>query len=333
MKKGLILFAALLIITGAASVHAQGLLGYGLPGVPMFGGGGPGAYGPYARPFFTPPTFYVGWMESYKHATFGYDDTDFGTLLGIKHRYPLSGLWLGLEEKINVGENCEIILDGWVLVPSNRRGTEQEVNTFAIGTIGGQFASIQGGRSWNARPDWWYIDALGACGCSKTFMVLAGFRYEHFSVQLNDPQDPVFVAITGDDRADLTVNSYQPLVGVQYRLGGGSGGSINVRMMGFPYVPADVKFYQTATGGTTRVESNGNFKDSYFFEIFAQAERNIFGDANIGAFFRWNLLHGRARLNSELVPGGLFNNEDRATLDRNTLTFGGSFSLNFVTPY
>ncbi|MBI4966434.1 MAG: hypothetical protein HY913_24350 [Desulfomonile tiedjei] len=337
MKKGLFLFIALLILTGAASVHAQGLLGYGLPGAPQFPASGAGAYGYSTTPFLAPPTFYIGWMESYKNTTFRFDGSNLGSA-----RWPAAGLWLGLEEKINVSESCGVAVDGWILVPTNRRsGGAEPLTTVVFDTSGIPISTTTslGSGTWDTRNDWWYVDAMGYCGCSKTFAVLAGFRYEHFSTRFRDPKafEQITIDFNGgtattsdpDAGADFTVNSYQPYVGVQYFLGGPTG-SINIRLLGFPYVPADVNWL--LTGGGASITSKGNLKDSYFFELFAQAERNIFGNANIGGFFRWNLLHGRTSLHTEVLPA-IGSIDNVGSFDRNTLTFGGSFSLNFVTPY
>ena len=96
-----------------------------LPGLPAFGGG-PGAYGPAGPRLFEPLTFYVGWMETVQKAGWSFADPNPGGLFGGKHNFDVSGLWLGLEQKINLTETCGLDLDGWVLIPSNRRGSELE---------------------------------------------------------------------------------------------------------------------------------------------------------------------------------------------------------------
>ncbi len=132
MKKVLILLAALVIVASfTISGHAQGLLGIWPGSAPAFGGG-PGAYGPPGARLFEPPTFYVGWMESNRKVSWGFNSPNSASLFGGAHSWTPSGLWLGLEQKINLTENCGLELDGWVLIPSNRRGDEQETSVRSI---------------------------------------------------------------------------------------------------------------------------------------------------------------------------------------------------------
>jgi hypothetical protein len=336
MKKGLILFAVLLIVSAPAFVQAQGMFGFS--GAPLYPTG-PVFPGDPVR-VFTPPVFYAGWMASAKNARFGFDNVSVGSLFGGQHRWPLAGVWFGLEEKVNVTPNCSLVLDGWLLVPTTRKGGEPEEVTRSflvpIGTSG-TFATVTttaiGGREWDTDPDWWYVDAMGICGCSRGFGLVGGFRYDHFSTRFKNPQDTIVIPSTPEDRADITVNAYLPYVGFQYNQGGPSG-NINVRLIGFPYAPADVSHRETGEAGTgTIVRSVGTFKDSYFLELFADANRNVFGSASLGVFFRWNWLHGRANLHSEVQPGHQASTDDSAHFDRNTVTVGGSLTVPFATPY
>lgn len=341
MKKGLFLLAAFLIVALPAIAPAQGLLGYGVPGFPV---GGAGMYDGSTRPFLTPPTFYVGWMTTSKWVTFGLDTIPGTGVFGNDHRWRTQGVWLGLEEKINLSERCGLMLDGWLLIPVKRRGpvSETEARTILVPVndddsedrIFIRVTTDTGfSRSFETDPDWWYVDAMGYCGCSRTFTVVGGFRYDHFSTRFKNPRDATLVTGTPQDLGDVTVNSYLPYFGIQY-LVGGSTGSINVRLIGFPYVPANVTHSETGeSGATTRVQVKGNFSRSYFWEIFAQADKKIFGDANIGAFLRWNWLHGQAQLNTDILGTSIGGLDASAFFDRNTITVGGSFSLNFASPF
>lgn len=337
MKRGLVLFTALLLIVSLPVIaNAQGMFGFS--GAPLFAPPDPISPADPIRAF-TPPIFYIGWMETYKNVTFAFDGAGAGNLFGGDHRWPVAGLWLGLEEKVNLSQNLSAILDGWLLVPTRRKGSEPEevTRTFVTAfstTVPIAFGTTTeiGGREWDTDPDWWYIDAMGVFGPSAMFKVLGGFRYEHFSTRFKNPVDSIAVPSTPEDRADITVNSYQPFVGFQYATGGPTG-HISVRLIGFPLVPADVSHRESGEAGSgTIVKSIGNFRSSYFWELFAQADQRFFGDANIGAFFRWNWLHGRAILHSEVEPGALASGDDSASFDRNTVTVGGSFSLNFLSP-
>ena len=335
MKKGLIVLAALLIVASfTVSGHAQSPFNIWPGGMPAFGGG-TGAYGPPGPRVFEPPTFYVGWMESLRRVSWSFADPNPGGLFGGKHNWDVAGLWLGVEQKINLNETCGVDLDGWVLIPSNRRGAELEagVTTILVGP-GPTFTTlevpVQGGRTWNTRTEWWYLDAAGTCAFCTPFKAIAGFRYEHFSVRFDNPSNPYNVASTTADEADLTINSYLPYVGLQTSVGGPAS-NVSVRVIGFPWAPADVTHSETGISGIgSRIDSTGNWNRSYFWEVFAEYNRSVAANMGIGAFFRWNLLHGQTDLSTTL-PSGIAVSSD-ASFDRNTMTFGGSFSLNFASP-
>ena len=333
MKKGLIVLAALLIVASfTVSGHAQSLFNIWPGGMPAFGGGS-GACGPAGPRLFEPLTFYVGWMETLRRAGWSFADPDPGGRFGGKHNFDVSGLWLGLEQKINLTETCGLDLDGWVLIPSNRRGSELEagVTTVVVGTGPTTTTiAVPGGRTWNTRPEWWYLDAAATWACCTPFKVMAGFRYEHFSVRFDNPSDNFGIVSTTGDEADLTINSYLPFVGLQ-TTAGGPASNVSVRFIGFPWAPGDVTHSETGISGIgSRIDSKGNWNRSYFWEFFAEYNRSVASNMGFGAFFRWNVLHGQTEI-SATPPSGLAVSSD-ASFDRNTMTFGGSFSLNFASP-
>lgn len=334
MKKGLVLVAVLLAVVAPPAVaQAQGLFGFGLPGNIL------GPYGGTGQALFTPPAFYVGWMESYKDTVLLFDAAPPGGFLGGSHKWPSAGLWLGLAETVNLTQRCGVMVDGWVLIPSDRKGSEPETSLTTILVFNGEtFDPVQltslGKREWDTRNDWWYVDGMLFCGCSKTFQALAGFRYEHFSTRFKNPSDAVVVPSTPSDRLDITVNSYLPYFGAQYATGG-SNSSLSVRFLGFPFVPANATHFETGEAGSaTRIESKGNFRNGgYWWELFAEYDWNMFNGASVGAFLRWNVVHGKAKFHSELQPAHIIGQDQGATFDRNTFTFGGSLSLNFGSPW
>ncbi|MGO9567504.1 MAG: hypothetical protein ACLP5H_08195 [Desulfomonilaceae bacterium] len=331
MKKGFILFAALLVVaTFTVSGHAQSPFNIWPGSMPAFGGGS-GPCGPSGPPLFGSPTFYVGWMESVRRAAWSFADPNPGSSFGGAHRYPLSGLWLGLEEKINFNETCGLDLDGWVLIPSNRQGSEQEP-TLTISTSSAVVTTTPGvgNRTWNTRTEWWYLDAAATWACCTPFKLLAGFRYDHFSTRFDNPTNAFGVVFTPDDTADLTVNSYLPFVGLQTSVGGPAS-NVMVRWIGFPVAPANLTFSETnANTLGTRVDSTGNWNHSYWTEIFAEYNRNFAAGMGIGAFFRWHLYHGQANLTTN--PLGLVGVSSDASFDRNAITLGGNIQLNFGSP-
>jgi hypothetical protein len=335
MKKGLIVIAALLIVASfTVSGHAQSPFNIWPGGMPAFGGG-TGAYGPPGPRLFEPPTFYVGWMESLRRGSWTFADPNAGSIFGGIHRYDVAGLWLGLEQKINLTETCGLDLDGWVLIPSNRRGSEQEptISTVIVSTspiVVTATVPGLGSRTWNTRTEWWYLDAAATCSFCTPVKAIAGFRYEHFSTRFDNPADIFGIVSTTADEADLTINSYLPFVGLQ-TTAGGPASNVCVRLIGFPWAPGNVTHSETGIPGIgSRIDSTRNWNNSYFWEIFAEYNRSVAANMGFGAFFRWNVLHGQTDLSTTL-PSGIAVSSD-ASFDRNTMTFGGSFSLNFASP-
>ena len=191
---------------------------------------------------------------------------------------------------------------------------------------------MPGGRTWNTRTEWWYLDAAATCAFCTPFKAIAGFRYEHFSVRFDNPSDAFGLVVNPGAEADLTINSYLPFVGLQTSVGGPAS-NVYVRFIGFPWAPGDVTHSETGVSGLglgSRIDSTRSWNRSYFWEIFAEYNRNFAAGMGIGAFFRWNLLHGQTDLSATL-PSGLAVSSD-ASFDRNTMTFGGSFNLSFNTP-
>jgi len=331
MKRGVVLLAALLIVSISAVTQAQGV--FGGPGAPLY-------HPPDSIiPFFTPPIFYIGWMASAKDATFNFEGTNISSFLGGDHKWPVHGLWLGLEEKINLTENVGLTIDGWFLVSTTRGGTETEQTQRSIVVEWTPFLgpTIEvllpglGVSEWDTSNDWWYVDAMATWG--RTFQVLAGFRYEHFSTKFINRQGAIVAPLSPDDRADITINSYLPFFGCQYNLVG-SNGSINLRIIGFPYLPADVSHFESGESGIgTRVESRGQPGKSGFLEAFAQTSLNLSPNASVGAFVRWNWLCGSGYFHSEVQPGALATSDELVNFDRMGVTLGGSMSVSFISPF
>jgi hypothetical protein len=303
--------------------------------------GSPGAYrGDYGSPWLDPLSFYVGWGTDVVNPRFTFDSGG-GGVSSLSHRWPLRGLWLGVGEKLNVSERCGINVEAWWLIPSTAVGTEESVvgitqfivTDFPAGFFITTPAAVA--VNWNTRPDWWYIDGRLACSCAgRNFNVLAGFRYDHFSTRFEFPFSPTTgFAFDPNNQADITVNSYIPYVGFEYScMGAGSG--LCMRLIGFPWVPADVVHSETGEAGAgLRATSTGNFNSGrYFIEFFGEYSRTVFGGAGIGAWFRWQDLSGRGPITTTINPGGLAIS-DAFVFDRNTVAFGGKATLNFNLPF
>jgi hypothetical protein len=330
-----LLVSVLAILLGtslASSASAQGLLGISLPGLSSYGGLS-GQVSSSCSPTSTaygPLTFYAGWGDDRKGTTFSFDAQQLGTddLTLISQSYPVKGLWLGLAAQGTVVDNLGFLIDGWVLVPANHASEE------VISVAGGLSAS----KTWRARTDWWFVDGALTLLCGPTEF-LAGFRYDRFSTNFKDPAD--FVGILGlpSDRADLTVNSYIPFVGVQLRQGSPFGSNLTFRIIGFPWFVNDMKYHDSIGAFNVIVQDRIQLKrgavTNYFIEAFAEYGRTIFRDGNIGLFGRWNLFHEtttRVAID-DVFDGEPLTGKYRFALERQSWTLGASFSLAFNAPF
>jgi hypothetical protein len=337
-RRGLCLLAILFAFCLPGVACAQGLAGFGMPVA---------TFGQPTVPLLSPPNFYVGWMQSLKSTKLVFDDRGPGLFLGGNHWWKSAGWWFGIEEKVNVTDACGIVIDAWLLLPQNRRGIEYERTQrtfFEVIDIPEEEGPdtiiviphtqiVPGSRSWTTRDDWWFLDGTFSWGRSNTFQIIGGGRYEHFSTRFKKPDEVIAIPSVGTDTIDITVNSFLPIIGVQSGLNG-TENSFSLKLIGFPMVYGNATHFETGEAGTaTRIESKGTFRRAYWWEILGQCSRNLFPGANVGAFVRWNVIHGSANFHSELQPNHISAEDDQGTFDRNTITLGGNFSLSFTSPF
>jgi hypothetical protein len=317
MKRVAILFlVAVVFALAPAAVNAQGLFGSGLP---SFGGflGGPSGCGEKLGPSSN-LELYVGWMEDRNGTSINVDTT--GIFLGgvgsVRHQFANRGLWLGLSDTISLSDSLSFIASGWYLVPSNSNSLEQYNGNVAR-------------RTWDTDARWWYVDGLFAVGLPGGFNILAGLRYDYYTIRFKNPFDVAGVASFPSDTADATSEGWIPLIGAQYSQSG-SAGSLVVRAVGVPTLLGNIRYNQTFQG-FARAEARGNYDNGYFLEFFAEYSKS-FGPGSVGVFGRWNGTQGNSNVDFQIL--GFAGNETwRLSVHRNAWTVGGSFSLNFTLPY
>jgi hypothetical protein len=327
-----LLFAAILLLSLPAFAPAMGLFGVGTPGFPSAFGGTSGSS--YCDPgTFCCPAIYFGYNVEQKRdrrpTTFGINNTDpirqaIGqNQLTVGLSDP-SGFWLGLSEYCRLDDRFGIMASGWYLFPSSNNG--DEVYDFGLGS-----------RLWGSNRSEGWIDGAVVLGSQCGLNLIGGFRWDSYSVRLRNPValDPALgVRGTPQDEADLRVNWYIPFLGTQYCCGGPCCGLL-VRVIGFPWVPGDVRYGETgffAPG--TRLDGNWTFDRSRFIEVFAEASRDC-GFGCVGFFARFNYLDGKGTAApTVLLPGGgvvAFPSED-FTINRTSWTLGGKMTVNFDMP-
>jgi hypothetical protein len=311
---------AVALALAPAAVNAQGFFGAGLPGLPSFGGylGGPAGCGEKVCPSSNLEV-YVGWMEDRDGTSIDVDTdgTGVGGVTSIRHHFTNRGLWLGLSDAVCLSDRLSFIGSGWYLVPSNSTSFEQYNENVAS-------------RTWDTDARWWYVDGLVAFGTGG-LNVLAGLRYDYYTIRFKNPFDVAGILSLPTDTADATSEGWIPLFGLQYAQSS-STGNLVFRAVGVPTLLGNIRYKQTF-GGTDRGDVRGNYSSGYFLEFFAEYSKT-FGPGSVGVFGRWNTTQGNSNVDFNLAgtvaPG---DQRFKLTVHRNSWTVGASFSLNFTLPY
>ena len=311
----------IMLLLAPALVSAQGLFGIGLPLVSSWGGVLSGPSGCCDPGLTCCPSVYVGYeiglSRVRKPFNFG---LDFDPALVRTYRLNTDfsdpgGLWLGVSNYCRIADRVGVIASGWYLFPTS--GNAEEIYSELADGFGAN-------RVWSTNRSWGWIDGALVLGSQCGLNLIAGFRWDSYSVRLSNPTSanpPLRARGTPLDEADLTMNSYIPLLGTQFCCGGPCCGLL-VRVVGFPWVPGHLRYGETGIVGTgSRLELNGNYSRAYFLEVFSEYSRNCSGFGCLGVFARWNYLDVRSH-NREVVraePGPI----------RTSWTIGGKFTLNF----
>jgi len=159
--------------------------------------------------------------------------------------------------------------------------------------------------------------------------LIGGFRFDSFSTNFSDPANAVGFVSLNTDTADSTLNCYIPYVGLMVN----QGNRLRVGVIGFPYVPGNIKYHET-TAGTIRTETRGSLRNSYFLEVFGEYAKDFLG-GSIGVFGTWSYLSTSSNMTAEARAGGVLLNTQpyRFTLDRQSYILGAKFSLDFFSPF
>jgi hypothetical protein len=319
------LVLTILVTLLATSVHAQGLFS-GLPGLPSLGGilGGSAGCGEKLCPTSN-LELYVGWLDGQEGSSISVDTTgrSVAGLTSVFHKYANRGVSLGLGTSLCIKDNLSLLASGWYLVPSTTHSREA-YNDFAFGE-----------RTWDVNPQWWYVDGLFAWGdpCGS-FKLLAGLRYDYYTLRFKNPVNAVGVNTLSTDTADASSEGWIPLLGVHYAASS-SAQSLVFRVVGIPTLLGSIWYKQTANG-LDRANFKGNYSGGHFLEVFAEYTKNFCG-GSVGLFGKWNSTQGNGNVKFDVdrlgVPAAFADETFKLSLHRNAWTVGGVFSLNFSSPF
>jgi len=273
------------------------------------------------------PSFFAGYMEDRRGISFslGADETGINGISGMKHTFPLRGLFLAVSQPISVNDLIGVSLGGSWLVPSRSRSEETYEFTVAV----------PGERSWQAIPQWWTIEANCNYRMGPGSWAVAGVRYENFSTNFKNPNDDAFIASLPTDRADVTMNNILPYVGVVVGVGSPAA-AMTFSLVGFPAVPGSVRYKQTegnVVGGPGRYEGSGFFNSGYFLEAYTDFSARIIG-AKVGGFAKWSIIEGRAKMNfdSNDAVFGPLTDSFGFSVSRQVWVLGGKVKIDFGLP-
>ncbi|HMK35927.1 MAG TPA: hypothetical protein VK463_12715 [Desulfomonilaceae bacterium] len=312
-----IVFGCLMLALLPGLAPGQGL--FSLPGLPSFGNplGGYSGCGEKVCPAGG-LVGYVGWMENREGTSINADTRGLALLAArnVHHNTPNRGLWLGLTGTACLSDRIGFLASGWYLVPSNTSSRE-------LYNDGALY------RTWEVDPGWWYVDGLFALNGPAGLTLLAGLRYDYYTIKFKRPTDQGGFA-TLNSTADVTSNGYIPLFGTQFAYSS-SMGNLVVRAVGVPTLIGNVTYRESFNNAVADFEAHGNYNNGYFLEFFGEYSKS-FGPGSIGVFARWNGTEGKLQANAKTDPTGLNTRYD-LTVHRLTWTVGGSFSLNFNMPF
>lgn len=257
---------------------------------------------------------YIGWEESSPNGfVLSASGKSVAEVANFVHRAPLRGVWWGASQGISLWRNCGLELSGWYLTPKSVTETEF-YNDYTQSTTWG-----------DVKPEWGFLEALATFGYGGMSLI-AGFRYDHFSVRFSDTVDSTYGTNIANI-ADMTANSYIPIVGVQCRYDGVTS-RLTVRTVGFPVIPGNFSYLEP-TGSNTSLIATGNYNNSYFLEVFAEYAWK-FGPADIGIFGRYNGTRIKSNATTTGNLGGVISTETWSFgINRNSITVGGQLGLTF----
>ncbi len=300
----LLLLFLLVSFTPATALEFSGA---SLPGLNSLRGclGGTSGCGKEACTGLGAPVFYTGWMGARNGISYELS-SDTGRLA---HQYPLQGVWVGAAETVALNDNLGAVLSGWILVQGNKTHTsEADGNT---------------PYKWDRTPtNWYYLDGLLTCKGPGGITGLAGFRYEDHTSHFRKLE-----AVLLPDSADVKINHYIPLVGVQWNYDGADTNLV-FRTVGFPGLYGNFNLVELF--GLVPFEAKATYQRGYFLEIFSEYSRRLCG-IEVGVFGKWNLAHATSHAQVVDQPGSPAFSESLSLL-RTTWTVGGSLHMEFSTP-
>lgn len=276
----------------------------------------------YAAPGFGPcntdgrsPSIYAGWMVGPKGVEFEINSQDrvVGALQGVKHSYPLDGIWLGASHYLQPANSLGLYIGSWFLIDQESDSTEMYITAPVME------------ENWKTLSDRRLVDTAVALNIGGPIELLGGFRFDYLSTGFKDRMIAPG-AIASATEAEAISYAYLPYMGIQFRRRSTMGALI-LKFIGAPCYPGNFD-YQESINSRTRIVANGNYFEGHTLETGLEFSRVIFG-ADIGGFFNWSLSRGAADMT--LSAGDFGQSMYRLTLDQKVWSAGLKFSIVMKT--
>lgn len=262
--------------------------------------------------------FNIGYLSTNRGAAFELTaDQLVGIVSSVRHVFPVDGVWLALSANGRVGNGVGIYARGSWLVPSNRQSDRTLV-----------FGGFPEPGTWCTKVQWYNADIAGTYSPYGALTAIGGFRFDSFEIKFHD-RDLVDPDDLATDETNVTIASYIPYVGLMLN----QGSALKVGMIGFPYVPGDVKYDHRWGTAVIRHDARGSFGTSLFLEAFGEYWRQLMG-GQVGIFGIWTYLHGSSDLDVTRTVGGGAPTPGyyRFATDRQSWIIGGQFRMHFASP-
>ncbi len=339
MKHGVIVFLGILVLALLPAIApAQGFLGGGvptLPGLPSFGNmfGGRGGCDPCAGPGPFSLDGSVAWNYQTVDLDFRTLDYNLAGFGAFKHTYRFNGVKFGLTATAVSRTGLGALVNFSILAVGSSKDPENYNEALPSP------AFFQGTRYWHVKNDNYSFTGLGFYNLYRSAALVGGFRWDHLETTFDRPSwTPAILSLAGDE-ASLTVNIYQPFVGVMVDQGGPSR-VLRVGFITWPQLYGSVKYGQTfgAFGTGSRVSGlSAKVNEGYFWEIFGEygLREQMFMGAALSIFGSWTQYHLKGHFNADVnqigvgnVGSDLFN----ISMHRNSWTAGVKIDIPLSLP-
>jgi hypothetical protein len=248
---------------------------------------------------------------------------------------PVRGVWFGASSTISLSEALGISASGGLLAASKTQGEFREEGPVQVPLNSNMDSDCQ----------WGYIDGMAMYNISRgdfgAMQIVGGFRWDHFdsrhSIRFADATGAN--QLNGSATNNVIANAFLPYVGIQSVYKSGASKTTS-RLIGFPYVPGEVKFQDSFTRTQNGLTENGGgeyrqpltFDSGYFLEFFTEGSRRVLGAAYLGAFLRWSMLRAKTGMGRYSTA----NDQTGSSVINETFSYylhswavGGSVSMDF----